>query len=49
MWYLADKKFFATCSFWKSHLKKVFEVSDHPDWKKRSFVLRVWMKVFSPN
>jgi len=47
MWYLADKKFFA--SFWKSHLKKVFKVPDHPDWKKRSFVFRVWMKVFSSN
>jgi len=47
MWYFTDNHFFT--NFWRSRLKKVFEVIDHPDWKNRSFVLRVWIKLFSSN
>lgn len=44
MWYLDSKHFFA--SFWQSRLK-VFEVTDNPDWKKRSFDFRIRLSLFS--
>lgn len=47
MRYLSDKHFFGR--FWRSRLKKVFDVTHNPDWRKRFFASRLWMKLFSRN